>query len=408
MGEGMLRGKLQAAAVLAAAALAVTACGQSSNGDSDKAFDASKPVPGSTAGAYDAPLADVRAALKADPWWFPALLVDCDAPDTDKAGCQGKREQGVYNAIPTSLVTKDWSVCVVMPHLKDSYWVAANYGVVEEAKRLGISLDVYEAGGYTQLAKQINQIDDCVAAGADAVIIGAISFDGLDAKVKQLKDDDIIVIDAFNGISTDAVDGRAVVAWQEMGAQVGDYLAKTNKDEKVAWFPGPAGAGWAEDASKGIEATLKGTKSKIVATQYGDTNKNVQLTLIEDTLQSQPGVTTIAANPVAAEAAAGAVDTSKIQVISDALVPSVFELIKSGDIICAASDQPVIQGRIAIDMAVRLLQGIPLDDKTKRAFPTPGRVCGAAAGAEENVDDFIIEGTFAPENWKPTFRVDAS
>jgi protein TorT len=402
----MLRARrLKVAAALAAAAMAAAACGEGDGGASGAAFDASKPVPGSDAGSYDAPSAEVREALSADPWWYPALFIDCDA--TDAAGCVGERTEGVYNAIPSDLVTEDWQVCVVMPHLKDPYWVAANYGVVEEAERLGINMDVFEAGGYTQLAKQVNQIDDCVAAGAQAVIIGAISFDGLDAKVEQLKRDGIIVIDAFNGISGDAVDGRSVASWHEMGVQVGDYLAGIGKPEQVAWFPGPPGAGWAEDANVGLVEVLEGTDVEIVATQYGDTNKNVQLTLIEDTLQSNPRITTIVGNPVAAEAAAGALDTSRIQVISDALIPSVYEQIQAGRITCSASDQPVIQGRIAIDMAVRLLQGIPLDDDMKRAFPTPGRLCGPAAGDAENLDDFLIEGTFAPEGWEPTFRVSA-
>ena len=48
--------------------------------------------------------------------------------------------------------------------MKDAYWLAVNYGVAEEAKRLGVKMNLVEAGGYTNLNKQISQIEDCVAA----------------------------------------------------------------------------------------------------------------------------------------------------------------------------------------------------------------------------------------------------
>ena len=63
--------------------------------------------------------------------------------------------------------------------MKDAYWLGVDYGVVDEAKRLGVSAQIVEAGGYTNLAKQISQIEDCVSRGANAVVIGAISADGM-------------------------------------------------------------------------------------------------------------------------------------------------------------------------------------------------------------------------------------
>jgi periplasmic protein TorT len=65
----------------------------------------------------------------------------------------------------------------------------------------------------------------------------------------------------------------------------------------------------------------------------------------------------------------------------------------------------VIQARMTVDMAVRLLEGIPLDDDVQRAFPAPVRVCGPAAGDAENLSDFIPETTFAPKGWSPRFDV---
>lgn len=395
--------KTFALAAAAVATFSLTACGGSDEDGSRGGYDASQPVPGATEGSHDASAEEIKVALEQDAWWYPAQFVDCAADDTDPAGCNGQSTDGVYNAIPADLATESWRVCAVLPHVKDPYWVATNYGLVTEAERLGIELDVYEAGGYTELANQLNQIDDCVAGGAEAVIIGAISFDGLDAKVQQLRDEGIVVIDGLNGIS-EAVDARAVLAWREMGGAVGEYLTEFGGVEQVAWFPGPAGAGWAEDATDGIEETLSGSDSTLLEPQYGDTDKNVQLRLVEDAVQANPDITVIAGTAVTAEAAATA-DIGDRIILADYMIPSTYDLIESGDVTCGVSDQPVIQARMTVDMAVRLLEGIPLDDDMQRAFPAPVRVCGPSAGEAENLADFIPETTFAPEGWSPQFSV---
>jgi protein TorT len=89
---------------------------------------------------------------------------------------------------------------VSFPHMKDAYWLAVDYGVVEEAKREGVKMTLVEAGGYTNLNKQISQIEDCVAGGAQAVIIGAISYDGLNNLAKEISGKGIPVIDVINGM----------------------------------------------------------------------------------------------------------------------------------------------------------------------------------------------------------------
>ena len=66
--------------------------------------------------------------------------------------------------------------------MKDTFWVAVDYGVVEEAKRMGVNMTLYQAGGYENLPKQLSQFDDCLAGNFDAIVIGPISEAGLDKK----------------------------------------------------------------------------------------------------------------------------------------------------------------------------------------------------------------------------------
>lgn len=62
-----------------------------------------------------------------------------------------------------------WKLCALYPSLKDSYWLSLNYGMQEAARRYGVDLKVLEAGGYSQLATQQAQIDQCKQWGAEAI-----------------------------------------------------------------------------------------------------------------------------------------------------------------------------------------------------------------------------------------------
>lgn len=81
-----------------------------------------------------------------------------------------------------------WKLCALYPSLKDSYWLSLNYGMQEAARRYGVDLKVLEAGGYSQLATQQAQIDQCKQWGAEAILLGSstTSFPDLQKQVASL------------------------------------------------------------------------------------------------------------------------------------------------------------------------------------------------------------------------------
>jgi len=107
-------------------------------------------------------------AVHAADWW-PAKVYELE---------NGKSAEVGYVPLQTK-AEKKWNICILFPHMKDSLWVAAAYGAVEEAKRLGVKITLFQAGGYENLPKQLSQFDDCVASKADLIITGAISEAGL-------------------------------------------------------------------------------------------------------------------------------------------------------------------------------------------------------------------------------------
>src|SRR5690606_22034403 len=112
--------------------------------------------------------------------WYPYDAAKIEPPFS----ADGKSVDVSY--VPLEKAEKPWNICVSFPHMKDAYWLGVGYGVAEEAARLGVKMNIAEAGGYTELAKQISQIEDCVASGAEAVVIGAISLDGLNNLVSEV------------------------------------------------------------------------------------------------------------------------------------------------------------------------------------------------------------------------------
>ncbi|MFK5979449.1 MAG: TMAO reductase system periplasmic protein TorT [Rhizobiaceae bacterium] len=330
--------------------------------------------------------------------WFPY-----DAQQVKPAfTTDGKNSDVSYT--PLSKASKAWDICVSFPHMKDAYWLGVDYGVADEAKRLGVKMNLVEAGGYTGLTKQISQIEDCVARGADAVIIGAISFDGLNNLVSEITKKGVPVIDVVNGMSSKDISAKSLVSFYTMGFETGSYLAKKHPSGsdpvKVGWFPGPAGAGWVEGAHKGFMEAVKGSAVNVLEPKFGDTGKETQLKLVEDVLQANPDVRYIAGTAVTAEAAQGLIRErglkGKVDLLAFYMTPGVYAGIKRGFILAAPADSMVIQGRIAIDQAVRVLEK---KDYIKHVGPKIFVV------DPSNINDVSKTNILPPDGYKPVFNV---
>ena len=337
------------------------------------------------------------SALAADWYPFPVEVWD---PPFDMASPRTK-----VDYVPVAKAEKKWDICVSFPHMKDAYWLAVDYGVVAESERTGVKMQLVEAGGYTNLNTQISQIEDCVAAGANAVVIGAISYDGLNNLVKEIHDKGIPVIDVINGMSSPDISAKSLVSFGEMGFKAGEYIAKLHPKGsgavKVAWFPGPPGAGWVEAGNKGFQEAVADSAIEVVETKYGDTGKEVQSKLVEDTLEAHPDIQYIVGTAVTAEAAVGILRarglSGKIKIMSYYFTPGVYQGIKRGQILAAPTDSAVIQGRVAIDQAVRILEG---KDYLKHVGPKLYVIDSS------NIDSFDRASSLAPDDFKPTFTVD--
>jgi protein TorT len=266
--------------------------------------------------------------------------------------------------VPLAHASKPWQLCASIPHLKDDYWLAVNFGLIQEARRLGVRLNLFEAGGYEKLETQKSQIAECMKNGTDGLILGAISADGLNGLISSYAARGIPVVDLINGVSSKAIAARAAADFYDMGFAAGQALKKltggVGKAVRVAWFPGPKGAGWVSAGDEGFRAAVKGTKIAIVATSFGDTGLAEQAKLVQAVLGQYKDLDYIVGTAVTAEAAVPILRERKMsgrtKVLSYYFGAGVYRGIQRGTIIAAPTDQPALQAKLSIDLMVRILE----------------------------------------------------
>ncbi len=329
----------------------------------------------------------------------------------------------MYKPLKASEVKKKHHICVSFPHLKDSYWVGVAYGIISEGRRLEQKITLFEAGGYTNLATQLNQVDDCLNNEGDALIIGPISSNGNAKQIELIREKGIPVVIIITGINTE-VDANSLQSFVNMGYTSCKWVAdqeKLNKEKtNIVWFPGPPGAGWSIASHEGCLSALEGTNIRILETNWGDTGKAIQLKLVEETLLNhasgpEPNFKYIVGTGTTIEAAVGALRArklgKKINLVSTYYTPGIDMFIKRGLISMAPSDQMISQAIIAVDQAVRLLEGKQMATLGRPEFNNTGRITEHVQQqilivTPDTYDKFDSSTTLAPKGWSPKFSVD--
>lgn len=338
-----------------------------------------------------------HAAAESD-LWYPVEIDVWDPPFNTEL----KRSTQTYTALDSA--TQPWRICVSIPHLKDAYWSSVNFALVDEARRLGVGMHLYEAGGYDNLDTQREQIVECMDTEADALIVSAIRIDGVDDLVARYAAEGKPVIDMINGLSSASITARAAINFWDTGYQTARYISEMIAADtgpvKVAWFPGPEGAAWVAAGDRGFRDGIANTLIEIVFTGKGDTGRSTQAGLIRDALAAHSDLDYIVGTTVTAEAAVSELRKRKlsdqIKVLAYYYGPGVDRGIRRGQIVAAPTDQQAIQARLAMDLAVRALQGEPY---LKHVAPKVTIV------DQDNIRNFDTSTTLPPRGFRPIFSV---
>jgi protein TorT len=190
-----------------------------------------------------------------------------------------------------------------------------------------------------------------------------------------------------------------------MGNQAGLYLRRLQRQGgqpmKVAWFPGPKGAGWVAAGDAGFREAIANNDIDIVTTQYGDTGSAAQAKLIEPVLEQHAAdLDCIAGTAVTAEVAAKILQqrglADRITILSYYYSPGVDRGIRRGGIAAAPSDLTVLQARIAVDIMVRIIEK---KDYFKHVAPM------VIVVDRNNIRTWDSSTTLAPRGFRPIFSI---
>ncbi|WP_425440407.1 TMAO reductase system periplasmic protein TorT [Photobacterium lipolyticum] len=310
---------------------------------------------------------------------------------------------------PLQSASKPWKICAVYPHLKDSYWLSINYGMIEQAKQTGIQLTVLEAGGYLNLEKQQTQLSYCRQWGADAIILGTVDSKAYNGMLSQLTGN-IPVFATINDIDMNDPDiqqhvkAKVGVDWYFMGKQTGDFLAKRHPKGsgkvKVAWLPGPQQRGGTKPVTQGFHDAVKNSDIEIITTLWADNSKELQRNLIQQLFTSHPDIDYIAGGAVAAEVAISELrarkKTGDIKIVSTYLSHGVYRGLRRGKILFSPTDKMAQQARLSIDQAIRYLENKPVElDLAPKIEPlTPSHLPAQ-----------VILESLSPAEFRPAFNV---
>jgi protein TorT len=310
---------------------------------------------------------------------------------------------------------RTYNLGVIIPHLMDIWWVSVLYGLIDEARLNGADITVYVAGGYGEVTRQISQVEAFIAEGVDLLIAAPVSFGALVPVLEEAQAAGIPVLAFVNDTTLAHPEAKVLASYYlTYGRAAGEiavdhYLASDKSGEVVqmAIFPGPGGLAWTGATELGIKDYIADAgladNFDIVEVKWGVSEKAVQIALIEPVLLAHPELDYIVGCGPAAEAAVLPVEAAgragKTHIISTDITQPLYFAIKDGTILAAPAEYQQFTARLAVDAAVRILNGEePGVDFPFRAAPLFGKVNA------ETIGSLKWEHLFEPEGWDPVFR----
>ncbi len=300
--------------------------------------------------------------------------------------------------------SRPWRIAYIFPHIKDPYWLGCSYGILSEARRLGISVDILPAQGYDDLVGQLRIMDEAIAAGYDAIVLSPISMTANNESIARAKAHGIPVFELANDSTSGDLAVKVTTSLKGMGIKATNWVIRDAqrrglKSIDIALLPGPKGAGWVEGEVKGTQEAIRKAPIpvRILDIEYGDSDRIIQSRLAAEIIARHGkkldyliGCTGCA--PAARLPLDEAKLKRKIRIVSYDLTGEIASLIPDGEISAAADTRAVSQARVVTDAAVEYLQGARLP---KVILIEIGLVDG------ENYRNYPLETSIAPNDHFP-------
>ncbi|KUN36719.1 transporter [Streptomyces longwoodensis] len=266
--------------------------------------------------------------------------------------------------------------------LNNPFFVQIRSGAQAEAKERGVDLTVTDA--QNDASQQANQLQNFTSSGLGAIIVNPVDSDAAGPSVRAADKAGIPVVAVDRGVNKADVD--ALVASDNVAG--GELAAKTVAEKlgghgRIVILQGQAGTSAARERAEGFAKGLKAYPGiQVVAQQPADFDRTKGLDVMSNLLQAHPDVQgVIAANDemaLGAVKALGAKAGKSVQVVGFDGTPDGLKAVEQGTLYASVAQQPSQLGRIAVDNALRALDGkeVPATVKVPVKVVTKENVAG--------------------------------
>jgi ribose transport system substrate-binding protein len=248
------------------------------------------------------------------------------------------------------------------------FYIAMLKGIEARAKEKGWTVKAVSA--QNDVARQINGVQDLIAAGVKGILISPIDAVATGPAYEAAHKAGIPIISVARGSASKYQTLHVAMDEVQIGRDIATWSAKKlgGKGE-VAMLRGPAGAATFDNLDKGYkEVMAKYPGIKIVYEHDNKLSREEGLKLAEDAIVAHPNLALIyganddvALGAIQAVKAAG--KSGKILVTGMNGVPPALKAVKAGDIAMTVELNPVAWGRLGVDTLDTYMKGGKLEQK---------------------------------------------
>ena len=245
----------------------------------------------------------------------------------------------------------------------DAFQQAIAEAVENAATEAGCKFQLVTAGTETGVAIQVNQLEDLITAGVDALVVNPMDANAVIPALQKAHDKGIPVVLVDSTIEGNEDLGTDNYAAAEIGAQVlSEALGGTGK---VILVRGANGNSVGNARADGYKAGLA-EGVELVGEQPGDWSNDVAKQVTENMLQANPDVTGImSCSDVMVDGILQAIDDAGLEGIKImSFDGDSIELIKEGLVLGTMAQFPKEMGKLAVETLVQVLNG----EKTEADF----------------------------------------
>lgn len=278
-----------------------------------------------------------------------ALLVGCS-----KGGPSGKGDKYKFGY-----------TCMTM---NNPFFTVLEKSIRDEVEKNGDELITTDPA--MDVAKQINQIDDMITQGIDAIFLNPVDWEGIRPALEALKKANIPIIN----FDTEVKDMDFVTAYvgsdnKNAGRVCGEDLVKRYPDgAKIVILDSPT-MNSINDRIEGFMEAIKGKNFDIVAQQDAKGDLPTAMKLTEDILQANPDVVAIMGgnDPTAlgALAACKAANQTNILIYGvDGSPDAKAEIASGGPFVGSGAQSPKQIGVKSVEVGYKILNGEEYEKRT--------------------------------------------